>query len=75
MEHKDTKTQRFMQSKLCKGSAWKNFLSLCPKKSEDFTSSPLRVFVSLCSVKNEDSSLPLRASASLRTKKYYLLVC
>ena len=55
MEHKDTKTQRIMQSKLCKGFAWKNFESLCPKKSEDFMSSPLRVFVSLCSVKNNEN--------------------
>ena len=54
MEHKDTKTQRIRQSKLCKGSAWTNFLSLCSKKSEDFMSSPLRVFVSVCSVKNNE---------------------
>ena len=57
MEHKDTKTQRFEQSKLCYGLRPETLCvsaSLRTNKTEDFMSSKLCVFVSLCSVKEKN---------------------
>ena len=87
MEHKDTKTQSLEDIKSSITEVRRDAETQRPSCASLHTpscaapsrvySANLCVFVSLCSINSPEDfmSSPLRASASLRTKKYSLLVC